>query len=148
MALPKGRPTWLSYYHSITQEKGTRGEAFKTDFSSTNTACTAYTEDETKLANEILEMDKVSFIILPTDTPGKIKILHHCMIDETDESEKKTMGVHDTVRAHLHSLQKKKDSPPSPPGDESEPGSDEQSGSRDGGRERRGSRSRSRETDR
>jgi hypothetical protein len=97
MALPKGRPTWLSYYHSITQEKGRRGEAFKTDFSLTSTACTDYTGDETKLANEILEMDKVSFIILPADTPGKINILHHCMIDKTNESGKKIMGVHGTA---------------------------------------------------
>jgi hypothetical protein len=96
MALQKGQPTWLSYYHALSQEKGTRGEAFKTEFSLENTDCTDYTRDETKISNKTLESDKISFIILPTDTTGKINILHYCMIDETDESGKRIMGVHGT----------------------------------------------------
>jgi hypothetical protein len=96
MALPKGRPTWLLSSHSLSQEKGTRGEDFKTDYLSLNSVCTDYTGNETKLANKIFEMDKTCFIILPTATSWKGSILHHYMIDESDESGKIIMGVHGT----------------------------------------------------
>jgi hypothetical protein len=96
MALPKVRSTWLSYYHSLSQEEGARGEDFKTDYLWLNSVCTDYTGDETKLANDILGMEKNCIIILPTATSGKINILHHCMIDESVESGKRVMGVHGT----------------------------------------------------